>query len=138
MNDYNASSLDRFRHAVNNGSKQDQFEAARELINFRHYMNGIICYEILFKMYPEDKGLCLYKLGQIYMMMEEEEKAIDHFLEAWENNYEKGLCDDAIWDACERGYSKFREIDFIHQYKRYMPDGDYVHRANDVIENARR
>ena len=138
MNDYNASSLDNFRQAVNSGSKQDQFEAARELINYRHFMNGIICYEILCNMYPDEKGLCLYKLGQIYMVMDEEEKAIDHFIEAMEAKYDLQLCDDAIWDACERGFSKFRELDFIHQYKRYMPEGDYVRRANDIIENARR
>lgn len=137
MQDYDASSLDRFRNAVNNGSKQDQFEAARELVNYRHYMNGIICYEILCNMYPDDKGLCLYKLGQVYMMMEEEEKAIDHFVEAYEANYDKQLCDDAIWDACERGYSKFREIDFIYQYKRLLPNGEYTRRANDMIENRR-
>ncbi len=137
MQDYDASSLDRFRNAVNNGSKQDQFEAARELVNYRHYMNGIICYEILCNMYPDDKGLCLYKLGQVYMMMEEEEKAIDHFVEAYEANYDQQLCDDAIWDACERGYSKFREIDFIYQYKRLLPNGEYVRRANDVIDNRR-
>ncbi len=138
MSDFNNSSLDGFRNAVNNGSKQDQFEAARELVNYRHYMNGIISYEILCKMYPEDKGMCLYKLAQVYLMMEEEEKAIDHFLEALEAGYDKSLCDDAIWDACERCYSKFRELDFIHQYKRVMPNGDYIRRANDVIENARR
>lgn len=137
MHDFDSSSLDRFRQAVNNGSKQDQFEAARELINYRHYMNGIISYEILFKMYPEDQGLCLYKLGQAYMMMGEEEKAIDHFIEAYQTNYDKQLCDDAIWDACERGYSKFREIEFIYQYKRFLPEGDYVRRANDMIENRR-
>jgi len=137
MQDYDASSLDRFRNAVNNGSKQDQFESARELVNYRHYMNGIICYEILCNMYPDDKGLCLYKLGQVYMMMEEEEKAIDHFVEAYEAHYDQQLCDDAIWDACERGYSKFREIDFIYQYKRLLPNGEYVRRANDVIDNRR-
>ncbi len=136
--DNDISALDNFRNAIRSGNRDEQFEKAKELFTSNSYRDALFSYEILQKMYPNDNGFCNFKIAECYLNLDEEEKAIDFFVDAYEVGYNKDLCDDAIWDASERACYKFREIDFIHRYSQKLPNGKYVRKSKEIIENFRK
>ncbi|MDD4576181.1 MAG: hypothetical protein PHI36_07120 [Bacteroidales bacterium] len=137
MYERDLSSLDRFRKAMREGSEQEQLIAAQHLLGSGNHKEALIAFEILAKTYDHQKGYCSFKQGDCYLRMEEEEKAIDCYEDALKNAYSAEDVDDAIWQACESAYYKFREIDIVRHYIDLFPEGNSIRYAKSIIDNLR-
>lgn len=137
MHERDLSVLDRFRAAVREGGEDDQFTTAQHLLGSGNYKEALIAFEILSKLHDSRKAYCYFKQGECYLKMEEEEKAIDSYEEAFRNGFDSDEVDEAIWLACETAYYKFREIDIIKRYLFLLPDGNSVRYAKSILDNKR-
>lgn len=137
MYERDLSALDRFRKSMREGSEQEQLIAAQHLLGSGNHKEALIAFEILAKTYDHQKGYCYFKQGDCYLRMEEEEKAIDCYEDALKNAYSPEDVDDAIWQACESAYYKFREIDIVRRYIDLFPEGNSIRYAKSIIDNLR-
>lgn len=137
MYERDLSALDRFRNAMREGNEKEQFITAQHLLGSGNHKEALIAFEILAKTYEHQKGFCYFKQGDCYLRMEEEEKAIDCYEDALKNAYNADEIDDAIWQACESAYYKFREIDIIKRYIILLPEGNSIRYAKSIIDNLR-
>lgn len=137
MHERDLSALDRFRKAIREGDEEEQFITAHHLLGSGFYKEALISYEILSQLYPDKKAFCLFRQGDCYMKLEEEEKSIDCYEDALKFGYNADEVDDAIWVSCEAAYYKFREIDIIKRYLYILPNGNSVRYAQSIIENKR-
>ncbi len=137
MHERDLSALDRFRKAIREGNEEDQFITAHHLLGSGNNKEALIAYEILLQLYPEKKGYCLFRQGDCYIKLEEEEKSIDCYEDAYKFGYDLDEVDQAIWNACEAAYYKFREIDIVKRYLAILPEGNSVRYALSIIENKR-
>lgn len=137
MYERDLSALDRFRKSMREGSEQEQLIAAQHLLGSGNHKEALIAFEIIAKTYDHQKGYCYFKQGDCYLRMEEEEKAIDCYEDALKNAYSPEDVDDAIWQACESAYYKFREIDIVRRYIDLFPEGNSIRYAKSIIDNLR-
>lgn len=78
-----------------------------------------------------EKANCQNQIGVCHFFLGDFEKAIELYVLALNNGFDKNMMDDNIWEACEELMKKDgNKSKWAQRYLHLLPEGNYVNKAN--------
>jgi tetratricopeptide (TPR) repeat protein len=106
---------------------------ASKLLTSGQFTESLDLYKKMAEEYPQNKGVYESQVGANYFFLEQYEKAIEYYVSAMNNDADKSMIDDNIWEATEILYKQTGDKTKIEYYINLFPNGNYIKKAKKLL-----
>jgi tetratricopeptide (TPR) repeat protein len=116
-----------------NSDENAKMRTAAKLLSSGQFAESLDLYKKMAEDYPENKGLYESQVGANYFFLAQYEKAVEYYVSALNNNANKDMMDDNIWEATEALYNQTKDKTKIEYYLNLFPYGNYIKKAKKLL-----
>jgi tetratricopeptide (TPR) repeat protein len=118
---------------VSENKENELLKNASSLLTNGYFEDAVEAYQQMAEEFPEKKGLYQSQVGAAYYFLGDYKKAIEYYVSAMNNGFDRQMSEDNIWEASEELYKQQHELKVIVYYLDLFPNGRYAKNATQYL-----